>query len=96
MCIQIGGALVHCLFYLLVLCLKYSHLLNHVNWIYLFESYFLSVFVIIEKGEIVGLLGANKPYLSSFDDCQTRCDFPLDTLMRCCFMCFRSLGCVAS
>ena len=69
--IQIGGALVHCLFYLLVLCLKYSHLLNHVNWIYLFESYFLSVFVIIEKGEIVGLLGANKPYLSSFDDCQT-------------------------
>ena len=71
--IQIGGALVHCLVYLFAVMLKILSLvescfiLDYIS----FESYFLSVFAIIEKGEIVGLLGANKPYLSSFDDCQT-------------------------
>ena len=61
MSIQIGGALVHCNVYCLLLCLKYFSLLNHVLIGISFESYFLGVFAIIEKGEIVGLLGANKP-----------------------------------
>ena len=66
---------------LLVLC---DHLNSRL------EPYFLSVFAIIEKGEIVGLLGANKPHLSSFDDYQTTlCLFPLDMLCVCC-MYFRA------